>query len=37
VGYELEAREVGRWFVGAAFALAVLATLGSLVWFSRIP
>jgi Ca-activated chloride channel family protein len=37
VGYETEAREVGRWFTGAALVLATLAALGSLVWFSRIP
>jgi Ca-activated chloride channel homolog len=37
VGYESEAREVGRWFTGLALALATLAALGSLVWFSRLP
>jgi Ca-activated chloride channel family protein len=37
VGYETEAREVGRWYTGAALALATLAAVGSLVWFSRIP
>jgi len=37
VGFELEAREVGRWFTGVALALATLAAAGSLVWFSRIP
>lgn len=37
VGYETEAREVGRWFTGVALALATLAAVGSLVWFSRIP
>jgi Ca-activated chloride channel family protein len=37
VGYETEDREVGRWFVGAALALAALAAVGSLVWFSRLP
>jgi Ca-activated chloride channel family protein len=37
VGFELEAREVGRWFTGLALALATLAALGSLVWFSRLP
>jgi Ca-activated chloride channel family protein len=37
VGYETEAREVGRWFTGLALALATLAAAGSLVWFSRIP
>ena len=37
VGYETEAREVGRWFTGLALALATLAAVGSLVWFSRIP
>ena len=37
VGYEEEAREVGRWFTGLALALATLAAVGSLVWFSRIP
>ena len=37
VGYETEPREVGRWFTGVALALATLAAVGSLVWFSRIP
>lgn len=30
-------REITRWFVGAAFALALLGGMLSLVWFSRIP
>jgi Ca-activated chloride channel homolog len=37
VGYELEAREVGRWFTGVALVLATLAAAASLLWFSRIP
>jgi len=37
VGFETEAREVGRWFTGLALALATLAAVGSLVWFSRLP
>ena len=37
VGFEKEDREVGTWFVGGAFALAGLAALGSLLWFSRLP
>jgi Ca-activated chloride channel family protein len=37
VGYEKEAREVGRWFTGVALVLSMLAAVGSLVWFSRIP
>lgn len=30
-------REITRWFVGAAFALALLGGMLSLAWFSRIP
>jgi Ca-activated chloride channel homolog len=37
IGYETEAREIGRWFVGSALALAALAAVGSLAWFSRLP
>jgi Ca-activated chloride channel homolog len=37
VGFEEEAREVGRWFTGVALVLAMLAAVGSLVWFSRLP
>ncbi|MBW3644344.1 MAG: VWA domain-containing protein [Actinobacteria bacterium] len=37
IGFEVEQREIGGWFVGLAFVLAVLAALASLVWFSRLP
>jgi Ca-activated chloride channel family protein len=37
IGFETEQREVGSWFTGAAFALALLAAGTSLVWFSRLP
>ncbi|MDQ3145825.1 MAG: VWA domain-containing protein, partial [Actinomycetota bacterium] len=37
VGYETEQREIGRWFVGAAFALMLLSSVASLAWFSRLP
>lgn len=37
IGYQTEQREIGTWFAGAAFALALLAGAASLVWFSRLP
>ncbi|HEV2809298.1 MAG TPA: VWA domain-containing protein [Acidimicrobiales bacterium] len=37
IGYESEQREIGSWFAGAAFLLALLAAGTSLVWFSRLP
>lgn len=37
IGFQIEQREIGRWFTGAAFALALLAGIASLVWFSRLP
>ncbi|MGI9120796.1 MAG: VWA domain-containing protein [Acidimicrobiales bacterium] len=37
VGFQTEQREIGSWFTGAAFALALLAGAASLVWFSRLP
>ena len=37
IGFQVEQREIGGWFVGLAFALAVLAAVASLVWFSRLP
>ena len=37
IGFETEQREIGGWFSGAAFVLAVLAGAASLVWFSRLP
>jgi len=37
IGFETEQREIGSWFTGAAFALALLAAATSLVWFSRLP
>ena len=37
VGYTTEELEVWEWFLGAGMAVLVLAGVGSLVWFSRIP
>ncbi|HWH34778.1 MAG TPA: VWA domain-containing protein [Acidimicrobiales bacterium] len=37
IGFETEQREIGTWFTGAAFALALLAAGASLAWFSRLP
>lgn len=37
VGFTTEEREVTDWFAGAGLALAALAGLGSLAWFSRLP
>ncbi len=37
IGFVTEQREIGGWFTGVAFALAMLAGVGSLVWFSRLP
>ncbi|HEV2766140.1 MAG TPA: VWA domain-containing protein, partial [Acidimicrobiales bacterium] len=37
IGFQVEQREIGGWFVGLAFVVAVLAALASLVWFSRLP
>ncbi len=37
VGYTTEEREVWEWFLGAGLGVLVLAGVGSLVWFSRIP
>nr|MDQ3306416.1 VWA domain-containing protein [Actinomycetota bacterium] len=37
IGFVTEQREIGTWFTGAAFALALLAAATSLVWFSRLP
>lgn len=37
IGYELEFREVGLWFVGVGLALMLLCSSLSLVWFSRLP
>lgn len=37
IGFETEQREIGRWFTGLAFALALLAGAASLLWFSRLP
>ena len=37
LGYENEPREIALWFVGAAYVLGMLAGVGSLVWFSRLP
>lgn len=37
IGFDEEPREIGTWFVGAAFLFGLLAAAGSLVWFSRLP
>ncbi len=37
IGYELEFREVGLWFVGLGTALLFLCSSLSLLWFSRLP
>ncbi len=37
VTVEREQVEIGDWFAGGAMALLVLAGLGSLVWFGRLP
>lgn len=37
IGYDIEEREITTWFVGAAFALALLTAAASLAWFSRLP
>lgn len=37
IGYRTERREVSSWFVGAALLAALLAALGSLRWFARLP
>lgn len=37
IGYELEFREVGLWFVGVGMALLFLSSALSLLWFSRLP
>jgi Ca-activated chloride channel family protein len=37
IGFEVEQREIGGWFLGLAFTLAVLAALASLLWFARLP
>lgn len=37
IGYEIEQREVGRWFTGAGLVVLVAASVMSLAWFSRLP
>lgn len=37
VGFVIEFREIGLWFVGAALVLLFLSSGLSLVWFSRLP
>jgi Ca-activated chloride channel homolog len=37
VTVEREQVEIGDWFAGGAMALLVLAGLGSLLWFGRLP
>lgn len=37
IGFVTEQREIGGWFTGTAFVLALLAGAASLLWFSRLP
>lgn len=37
VGFEIEFREIGLWFMGLALALVFASSTLSLLWFSRIP
>lgn len=37
VGFEIEFREIGLWFVGLGLALVFLSSTLSLLWFSRLP
>ncbi len=37
VGFEIEFREVGLWFVGVGVALLFLSSTLSLLWFQRLP
>jgi Ca-activated chloride channel family protein len=37
IGYEIEEREVGRWFTGAGLVVLVAGAIMSLAWFSRLP
>ncbi len=37
VGFEIEFREIGLWFIGLALALVFLSSTLSLLWFSRLP
>ncbi|WCO68377.1 VWA domain-containing protein [Iamia majanohamensis] len=37
VGFDIEFREIGLWFVGLGLALVLLSSTLSLLWFSRLP
>ena len=37
VGFDIEFREIGLWFVGLGLALVFLSSTLSLLWFSRLP
>ncbi len=37
IGVEIELREIGDWFLGAALLAALLTAVGSLRWFERLP
>jgi len=37
VGFVIEFREIGLWFVGVAMLCLIVSSLMSLVWFSRLP
>lgn len=37
VGFEIEFREIGLWFIGLAMVLLFLSSSLSLLWFSRLP
>ncbi|MFI6903230.1 VWA domain-containing protein [Nonomuraea sp. NPDC050394] len=37
VGYRTERQEIWMWFVAAGLVAALLAAVGSMIWFSRLP
>lgn len=37
LGYEVETRDISRWFTGAAFVALLIAAAMSMLWFSRLP
>ncbi|MFI6294469.1 VWA domain-containing protein [Nonomuraea sp. NPDC050790] len=37
VGYRTERQEIWMWFVAAGLAAALVAAVGSMIWFSRLP
>lgn len=37
IGFTIEQREIGTWFVGFGFLLLLAASAGSLLWFNRLP